>query len=318
MQSLQSAGWAQTVRVTVIIINSIGKHRRMAFLWAMDKRMNDTTVSGTVNGAENRPMPVDLRIAEDAGNIPVIVFVHGFKGFKDWGHWPLMGGEFARRGFAFVSFNFALGGTTLDNLTDHADPEAFGRNNFSHEQDDLGKVLDTLGDGSLFPDAPIDRSGFFLLGHSRGGAAVIVKAAMDARVKGLATLCALGDMGRTAQDRIEWQRTGVTHVVNSRTGQRLPMYWQIVEDYERNRDRFDLMQCCQRITVPALFIHGTADATVPASDAERLHAACPGSRLLLIEGGDHVLGGRHPWTSDTLPEDTVRAVEETAAIFGKI
>jgi uncharacterized protein len=124
-------------------------------------------------------------------------------------------------------------------------------------------------------------------------------------------------MGRTAEDRIEWQRTGVTHVVNSRTGQQLPMYFQIVEDYERNRDRFDLVQCCQRISVPALFIHGTADATVPASDAERLHAACPASELLLIEGGDHVLGGRHPWTTDTLPEDTLRAVEEVVRVFGK-
>lgn len=281
----------------------------------MEERMEPTTVSGWVNGAENRPMAVDLRIANDAKNAPIIVFVHGFKGFKDWGHWPLMGMEFARRGFAFVSFNFALGGTTPEVPDDHADPEAFGRNNFSHEQDDLGKVLDALSDGRLLPEAPIDRSGFFLLGHSRGGAAVIVKAGEDSRIKGLATLCALGDMGRTAHDRVEWQRTGVTHVVNSRTGQQLPMYFQIVEDYERNRDRFNLMQCCKRISVPALFIHGTADATVPASDAERLHAVCPTSELLLIEGGDHVLGGRHPWTSDTLPEDTMRAVDEIDRIF---
>jgi uncharacterized protein len=262
-------------------------------------------------------MPIDLRLVEGSECAPVIVFVHGFKGFKDWGHWPLMGEEFARLGFAFVSFNFALGGTTPEVPNDHADPEAFGRNNFSHEQNDLGKLLDALSDGTLFPSAPINRSSFFLLGHSRGGAAVIVKASEDSRIKGLATLCALGDMGRTAEDRIEWQRTGVTHVVNSRTGQQLPMYFQIVEDYERNRDRFDLVQCCQRISVPALFIHGTADTTVPASDAEWLHAACPASELLLIEGGDHVLGGRHPWTSDTLPEDTLRAVEEVVRVFGK-
>ncbi|MCF8257399.1 MAG: prolyl oligopeptidase family serine peptidase [Flavobacteriales bacterium] len=275
------------------------------------------TVPAIIHGAEQRPMPVDLRMAAGANHTPVIVFVHGFKGFKDWGHWPLMGEAFARRGFAFVSFNFALGGTTPQSPTDHADPEAFARNNFTHEQDDLGKVIDALTDGTLFPDASLDRSGFFLLGHSRGGAAVIVKAAEDARVKGLATLCALGDMGRTAQDRTEWQRTGVTHVANSRTGQQLPMYFQIVEDYERNRHRFDLLQCCQRITVPALFIHGTADATVPASDARRLHAACPASELLLIEGGDHVLGGRHPWTSDTLPDDTLRALEGVVGVFAK-
>jgi uncharacterized protein len=260
-------------------------------------------------------MYVDLQIDPNNNNAKVIVFVHGFKGFKDWGHWPLMGEEFARQGFALVSFNFALGGTTPECPTNHADPEAFGRNNFSHEQDDLGKVLDALSDGTLFPDAPIDRSGFFLLGHSRGGAAVIVKASEDDRIRGLATLCALGDMGRTAHDRTEWQRTGVTHVVNSRTGQRLPMYWQIVEDYERNRDRFDLMQCCQRLSVPTLFIHGSADATVPATDAERLHTACPASRLLLIEGGDHVLGGRHPWTADTLPVDTLRAVKGVVRTF---
>jgi uncharacterized protein len=42
--------------------------------------------------------------------LPVILFVHGFKGFKDWGAFPDACEEFARVGFAVVAFNLSLNG----------------------------------------------------------------------------------------------------------------------------------------------------------------------------------------------------------------
>ena len=40
--------------------------------------------------------------------------------------------------------------------------------------------------------------------------------------------------------------------------------------------------------MPSLFIHGTADSVVPPTMSERLYAAAPApKRLLLIEGGSH-------------------------------
>ena len=36
--------------------------------------------------------------------LPLIIFVHGYKGYKDWGAWELMGEKFANAGFYFVKF----------------------------------------------------------------------------------------------------------------------------------------------------------------------------------------------------------------------
>ena len=59
-------------------------------------------ITSQIAGSENRPMLVDLRLDEQFSNQPVVVFVHGFKGFKDWGHFQKVGEEFAKKGFAFV------------------------------------------------------------------------------------------------------------------------------------------------------------------------------------------------------------------------
>ena len=73
--------------------------------------------------------------------LPLIIFVHGYKGYKDWGAWELMGEKFANAGFYFVKFNFSHNGTTIENPHDFADLEAFGENNYSKELDDLEIII---------------------------------------------------------------------------------------------------------------------------------------------------------------------------------
>ena len=73
--------------------------------------------------------------------LPLIIFVHGYKGYKDWGAWELMAEKFANAGFYFVKFNFSHNGTTIENPNDFADLEAFGENNYSKELDDLEIII---------------------------------------------------------------------------------------------------------------------------------------------------------------------------------
>lgn len=48
----------------------------------------------TLVGSENRPFLVDIRLT-DSPNQPIVVFAHGFKGYKDWGHWNMIADYFA-------------------------------------------------------------------------------------------------------------------------------------------------------------------------------------------------------------------------------
>ncbi|MBP9151935.1 MAG: alpha/beta fold hydrolase [Flavobacteriales bacterium] len=272
-------------------------------------------ITSVINGSENRPMLVDLRFDNQLSNQPVVIFVHGFKGFKDWGHFPRIGDEFAKAGFAFVSFNFSHNGTTVDQPTEFADLEAFGHNNYHKELFDVESVIAGISEGSLFPDSKINRNKVMLLGHSRGGGIAVMATSEDERVKGLATWASIGDTKRTKADFDEWMKEGVIYVPNARTNQEMPMYYQFVEDYFAQEERYDLQKCSERIEVPTLFIHGTNDQTIPADYAKQLHRWTTNSELLLIDDGDHTFGGKHPFVQLELPIETQTALAATIRHF---
>ncbi len=275
-------------------------------------------ISSVIKGSENRNMAVDLRIDNQFSNQDVIVFVHGFKGFKDWGHFPMVGDELAKAGFAFVSFNFTHDGTTIENPIDFADLEAFGHNNYDKELFDIEQIISRISNATLFSDVNMNRKQIYLLGHSRGGGVSMVKASENPLIKGLVSWGSIGDMGKTNADLEAWKQDGVVFVPNARTNQQMPIYYQFVEDYLMQEDRYNLQNCCSKLDQPALFIHGTNDATVPSLYAEKLHSWSLNSELLLLEGGDHTFGGKHPFTERELPEDTKKAVQASINHFKNI
>ena len=242
---------------------------------------------------------------------PVVIFCHGFKGFKDWGHWEVVAEAFAEAGFVFVKFNFSHNGTTVDAPLDFGDLEAFGNNNFSIELDDLGVVIDWITNGnSPVPGQELDVSSLYLIGHSRGGGTTILKAAEDERVRKIVTWASVSDFGKRWVSGMldEWKKAGVIHILNGRTKQQMPLYWQLAENYLANTERLDIPAAAKKLTIPFLIVHGTADPAVSYSEAEELKAWNEGAKLCAVDNGNHVFGGKHPWESDELPADMVKVV----------
>jgi pimeloyl-ACP methyl ester carboxylesterase len=65
------------------------------------------------------------------------------------------------------------------------------------------------------------------------------------------------------------------------------LYWMFPVD-RLVHQRFDALAKVAKLTVPVLFLHGTADLEVPYTMSERLYAAAPEpKRLALIRGGGH-------------------------------
>ncbi|WP_210518967.1 alpha/beta hydrolase family protein [Hymenobacter terricola] len=274
-------------------------------------------LTGTRHG---RPFEADATYRPDGQPKAVVVFVHGFKGFKDWGHFPLLADFFAERGFVFVKLNLSHNGIVVGGTGDLEDLEAFGRNNFSIELDDIGQVLDALftPGATPLPAAETDLNRLFLVGHSRGGGLVLLKAAEDRRVRAVATWAAIAEVHPQWPQPVfdEWQRAGVLHVPNTRTGQELPMHYQIVEDYHAHRPRLDIPHNVRRkLRQPLLIIHGDQDETVAVDAAHALQQLKPDAELLLVPGAMHMFGGAHPWPEKTLPEPARHVAEATAAFF---
>jgi len=261
-----------------------------------------------LEGKHGRPVLMDACYVEDGRKKPLLIFVHGFKGFKDWGHWGLMGEAFAKAGFYFVKFNFSHNGTTPDAPLNFADLEAFGNNNYSKEWADVDVVLDWL---AAQKDGEYDLNNICLIGHSRGGGLSIAKATADERIHRLITLASVAELGyakRHPHVLVEWEKNGVYYIKNGRTGQNMPLYYQLHQDILDHPEKFDLDAAAQGMKKPWLIIHGDEDPAVNVSAAHQMKKLCPSARLEILKGANHVFGGKHPYLSDTLPENTSQLV----------
>ena len=262
---------------------------------------------------KRKPIVFDLYYEASTTPLPLVVFCHGYKGFKDWGAWHLVAEEFAKAGFCFLKFNFSHNGGTVEEPIDFPDLEAFSENNFSLELEDLNRVLDHM-EMTDDPSRP-KISSVSLVGHSRGGGIVLIKAAEDSRISKVATWASVSDFSSRFQEGTpafeEWRKRGVTYVENSRTKQQLPHKFQFYEDFKANEERFDLRRAVKRIDVPILFVHGTVDPTVPLSEGQMLHSWNRKSRWEEIPGADHVFNTSHPWQNAALSPEMKKVVQLT-------
>ncbi len=267
-----------------------------------------------------RPFTADATYRQDGQPKPVVIFTHGFKGFKDWGHFNLLARHFAEEDFVFVKFNFAYNGTTVEDHSDMHDLEAFGNNNFSLELDDMEALIDLLHDTNA-PIQPkeLDLNRIYLIGHSRGGGAVILKAVEDIRVKAVATWAAVSDYDQRWPEEMmaQWKQEGVQYVLNGRTGQQMPLYYQLAENYFQNRHRLNIPEQIKKMRQPLLILHGEDDETLPVQMAHDLKAWKPDAEIQLLPATDHSFGGAHPYQHDHLPAPARTAADLTIAFFRK-
>jgi len=226
-------------------------------------------------------------------SLGTVILCHGFKGFAHWGFFPYLAQTLAENGLTAITFDFSGSGIGRDRES-FAEPEAFAGNTFSRELDDLELLVDYAKRRRLITGK------FGLFGHSRGGGiAILFATAADSDVSTLATWAAISYPNRWSDENAAtWRRQGYADVTNSRTGQVMRMGTALLDDIELNgKAKLNIEAAAAKIKVPWLIVHGTADETVPSSEAERLHAQSPGmSTLRLIEGANHSLEARHPLT----------------------
>ncbi|MET3038232.1 prolyl oligopeptidase family serine peptidase [Chryseobacterium sp. NRRL B-14859] len=253
-----------------------------------------------LENSETKTFLADSFYADNGQKLPLVIFVHGYKGYKDWGAWNIMGEKFAEAGFFFVKFNFSHNGTTVEDPYHFADLEAFGNNNYSKELSDLGVVIDHF---IQHPD--VDDQKVILIGHSRGGGISIIKTFEDERINGLITLASVDTLERfpVGEAFENWKNKGVYYALNGRTKQEMPHYFQFYENYEQNIHRLDVERATEMAKAHMLIIHGTADESVDPKQAEHLHILNPQSELFFIENANHTFGAKEPWTENELPKD---------------
>lgn len=250
-----------------------------------------------VAGSNNRPIVGDITYANAYPDY-LVIFVHGFKGFKDWGAHQLIAQAFADAGIYFLKFNFSYSGVRPDDLSDITDLQAFSENTPSKELYDLDKVITYARD--KFPHLQI-----VLLGHSRGGGLSILQAAKDKRVVKLITCAAIGGFRNlwNREDEADWKEKGVRYILNGRTKEEMPLSVDLLNDVVNHEKEYNLQTAASLLNKPWLIAQGTEDPAVKVEVAEEFHRLNKGSKLLILTGANHVFGASHPYHKATLPTD---------------
>ena len=270
-----------------------------------------------VEGKHNKPILVDVFYKADDSPKPTVIFCHGYKGFKDWGAWNIMAETFTKSGFCFIKFNFSHNGGTEEQPIDFLDLEAFGNNNYTKELDDLVAVIDWVcKNPNLKTNA--DSNNITLLGHSRGGGIVSIKAEEDSRVKNIISLAGVSNYkARFPSGHLleQWKQEGVMFVENGRTKQQMPHYFQFYEGFVNNEERLTIKRAVTNLKIPHLIIHGDNDSSVFVEEAKTLHQWNPNSTLKIIEGANHVFGTSHPWEKKYLSNELQEVVDVSIAFL---
>lgn len=271
-----------------------------------------------IEGPHGKPIAVDFFYNDTGYKKPVVIFSHGFKGFKDWGPFNLVAEEFARENFVFIKLNFAFNGTTPQTPQEFADLEAFGNNNFSKELDDLHTLLNWL-EKEKTRNVNFDLKNISLIGHSRGGGISIVKASHDSRVKKVIAWNSINSFEKylTPQQIEEWLQNGVIYLANARTGQLMPLFIQLYHDTKSKSKELSIIGAVEKMKIPFLIIHAKEDETVNVNDAVEMNGWNELSKLILIENANHTFNTEHPYFFERLSPEFEEAVNKSIAFLKK-
>jgi pimeloyl-ACP methyl ester carboxylesterase len=238
----------------------------------------------TLTSDEGLPIRGNLDVPQHPRAL--IVIVHGFKGFKEWGFFPWLAEYLCNERFAVCRFNMSRSGIGEN-------PEAFDRldlfadDTYSIQLADLRKVVNHVHDHLQLP--------IFLLGHSRGGGIALLGAAGVPLLRGVVTWSAIAHTDHwDAATKAKWRHDGGLDVINQRTNQNMRLSTRILDDYEQNRDRLDILAATRRLDVPLLVIHGARDESVHVSHSTEIDAQHVDSSLLIIENAGHTFNAIHP------------------------
>ena len=219
-----------------------------------------------------------------------VVICHGFKGFAHFSFFPYLAEQLAESGLRAITFDFSGSGIGEDR-ENFTNPEAFTHNTYRQELEDLEEVVTEARVHDWIEDE------YGLFGHSRGGGVAILHASRDRHVKSLVTWAAIASTNRwTAETVAKWRETGFMDIENSRTKQTIPVSTDLLHEVEQlGETLLNIPFAASCIRAPWLIVHGSEDETVPVAEAERLGALSnESSKLRIIEGTNHSLGGKHP------------------------
>ncbi|MNI06958.1 Alpha/beta hydrolase family protein [compost metagenome] len=242
----------------------------------------------------------------------LILIAHGYKGFKDWGMFPYAA-EYLSHTHEVVTFNFSHNGIGEDPLQ-FTELEKFAVNTYDQELSDLHALVNYLHADEQLRSLPL-----FLIGHSRGAGVSLVHALDHPEsVSGVISWNGVTNLDLFSDTQKEdMRRNGRSYVLNGRTNQQMPLDVIIIEDLERQQERYDILgRLSHHRDFPVVLIQGSEDGAKLRKGSEDLVRLRPDIEWIQIPGGNHTFGTVHPFAGPTIP--LKEALDATLKFISKV
>jgi len=268
-----------------------------------------------LNTKKNEKIRITTYGYENLETAPCLIFVHGFKGFKDWGFWAHTGNFFADKGFFVLSFNFSHNGIG-EGVTEFAELDKFAKNTFSLEIEELNEIIDGYLNNffGTSSNKPIG-----ILGHSRGGGDALIVSSKRKEIKAVVTWASVANFNRyTERQAKEWRKNGFFEVLNTRTNQMMQLNVSLLEDIEQNKnDLLSLENATKNLNKPLMIIHGEQDLSVKIEEGEQIYnwSNKELTEFYKIKATGHTFDIVHPFAGSNQKFDSV--LEKTLIFFNK-
>ena len=206
---------------------------------------------------------------------PAVILCHSFTGFKEIKHLFVLAEELSKKGFAVLRFDFSDCVGESEGTCEHMQLRS--------QVEDIMSSIDFIQTKEYVND---DKIG--VAGHSLGGAAAIVAAAQDQRIKALVPISAPAKAGMDTiftEERVkEWKEKGSLMFPSLKRGH-VKIDYSFYEDFLN----YDGTELIRKTTAPVRIIQGEADDIVPPENAQLLfeHANEP-KDLALLKEADHL------------------------------
>ncbi|CAN0915085.1 Putative uncharacterized protein YDL057W [Linum grandiflorum] len=223
-------------------------------------------------------------LLHDCGSKEVVVLCHGFQSSKDYRTMTNLAVALEKEGISAFRFDFAGNGESEG---------SFVYGSYKREADDLRSVVEHFGGENRVVNV--------VLGHSKGGGAVLLYASKYHDIKKVVNISGRYDLKRGIDARLgkdfleRIKKEGFISIdIKNRAGE--VVKFPVTEKDLYDRMNTDMHEACQQIdkNCSVLTIHGSADETVPVEDALEFAKVIPNHKLHIVEGADHGFSSHQP------------------------
>ncbi|XP_042002298.1 uncharacterized protein LOC121751590 isoform X3 [Salvia splendens] len=213
-------------------------------------------------------------ILHDTGSSHLVILCHGFRSSKNDKILVSIADALEKEGISAFRLDFSGNGESEGSFQ-------FG--NYSRELEDIRSVFEYFIGSNRSPVA--------VVGHSKGGDAVILYASKYHDIPAVVNLSSPSDLLRGMEDRFGkdiWNRLtkdGYVDVI-SKAGE---WEYRLTEEGMRERLNTDMREACRSIDVNCrvLTVHGTKDEVIPVGDAYEFAKMIRNHQLKIIQGANH-------------------------------